>query len=145
MKLTPITLSVSNLEMLQGWQKKLTEYIDTHGKARISKIVTKMYSEDEQFRLLIDEAIESQGRFTQDQLNDWVKSNVIKAAQLDLALKTLPSTIDGLLLGIECMKQTVDQEKLSDQDREIFNSENFWSKISIEEVQNYCSIILDLS
>ena len=145
MNLKPLPLTVANLEVLQAWQKKLTEYIDEHGKKQIGKVISKMYAEDEAFKNLVDEAIASQGKFTQDQLNAWVQSNLVAASQLNMLMKTMPNTIQALVLGIQCMKETVDKTVLSPEELESFNGEEYWKHITLDAVQEYCATIIDLT
>lgn len=144
MKLVPLSLTVANLNTLQTWQKKLTEYIDSHGKVKLGQMITELYSSDTTFQKLVDDAIASQGQFTQDQLNSWVQSNMLQAAKLERMLKTLPATTTGLLLGIDCMKATADQARLSEDEINMFNSQEYWDSITIDQVQEYCSTIIDL-
>lgn len=145
MKFKPLSLTVANMQVLQAWQKKLTEYIDEHGKKKIGEVISKMYSDDDGFKNLVDDAIASQGTFTQDQLDAWVKSNLVAASKLNILMKTMPNTIQSLLLGIECMKATADQTVMTDEERATFASEEYWNHVSIEEVQDYCATIIDLT
>lgn len=144
MRIAPIPLTVANLATLQEWQNKLTQHIDTHGKAKLGQMITEMYSSDSKFQSLVDEAIQSEGQFTQEQLNSWVQSNMLQAAKLDRMLKTLPATTSGLLLGIDCMKATVDKTQMTDEELTLFTSDEYWNTVTIDEVQQYCTMIIDL-
>lgn len=144
MKVTPMPLTVANLATLQEWQTKLTEYIDTHGKVKLGQMISEMYSNDSAFQKLVDDAVASEGKFTQEQLTNWVQSNMVQAAKLDRMLKTLPATTSGLLLGIDCMKATVDKTQMTQEELTLFTSDEYWNTVSIDEVQQYCSMIIDL-
>lgn len=145
MTLKPIPLTVGNAATLGEWQIRLTQYIEQNNKTLIANAITTLYSQDAGFAQLVDEALHSNGAFTQEHLTQWAKHNIVKAAQLQQMLKTLPQTLSALQLGIECMKATVDQTLLTDVEKEQFNTDAYWNGVQFETVQQYCNTILDMS
>jgi hypothetical protein len=144
MNFEPIPLSVANAKLLQEWQGKISAYIEEHGKDRIMSGVSKMYAEDAEFAALVDKAISNGGTFTELDLTEWAKSNMIKAAALHRQMQELPHTMSALMLGIECIKATADKSKLSEQDAAQFDDEGFWHHVTITDVQKYCNTLLEM-
>lgn len=144
MNFEPIPLSVANAKLLQEWQGKISAYIEEHGKDRIMSSVSKLYVEDTDFAALVDKAISNGGTFTELDLTEWAKTNIVKAAALHRQMQELPHTMSALMLGIDCIKATADKSKLSEQDAKDFETEGFWHHITITDVQNYCSTLLEM-
>lgn len=140
-----IPLTVANIEVLKMWQTKLSDHIDQYSKQNINKLITKMYASDDEFRTMVDEAVQSQGSFTQSQLDKWVQSNLIKAAELHSLMSQLPISITSLELGIRCMKETIDRDALTEEEQQQINDDSFWNHLSFETIQEYCSTIIDLT
>lgn len=145
MILKPVPLTVANIELIQSWQHRLTNYIDQYGREKIARVVATMYADDTAFRGLVDDAIASKGQFTQEQLDQWTQQNIVKATQLERLLKELPVTVESLLLGVQCMKETIDRTILSDEEQQLIESDAYWSNVTIEQVKEYCSQIIDMS
>lgn len=145
MTLKPLPLTVANAVILGEWQLRLTQFIEQNNKTIIANAITKLYSSDSEFAKLVDTALQSNGQFTQDHLTEWAKQNIIKAAQLQQMLKTLPHTLTALQLGIECMKATLDTTLFNDVEIEQVKSDTFWNAMQFETVQDYCNTILDMS
>jgi len=144
MNFEPIPLSVANAKLLQEWQGKISAYIEEHSKDRIMASVSKMYAEDAEFAALVDKAITNGGTFTELDLTEWAKSNMIKAAALHRQMQELPHTMSALMLGIDCIKATADKSKLSEQDAKDFETEGFWHHVTIADVQKYCNTLLEM-
>ena len=144
MNFEPIPLSVANAKLLQEWQGKISAYIEEHSKDRIMASVSKMYAEDAEFAALVDKAISNGGTFTELDLTEWAKSNMIKAAALHRQMQELPHTMSALMLGIDCIKATADKSKLSEQDAKDFETEGFWHHVTITDVQKYCNTLLEM-
>jgi hypothetical protein len=103
-----------------------------------------MYAEDAEFAALVDKAISNGGTFTELDLTEWAKSNMIKAAALHRQMQELPHTMSALMLGIDCIKATADKSKLSEQDAAQFDDEGFWHHVTITDVQKYCNTLLEM-
>ena len=144
MNFEPIPLSVANAKLLQEWQGKISAYIEEHSKDRIMSSVSKMYAEDAEFAALVDKAISNGGTFTELDLTEWAKTNMVKAAALHRQMQELPHTMSALMLGIDCIKATADKSKLSEQDSAQFDDEGFWHHVTIADVQKYCSTLLEM-
>lgn len=144
MNFTPMPLSVGNAKLLQEWQDKLSAYIEQSGKDRIMASVAALCAEDADFAELVNKAILNNGTFTELDLSEWAKSNIVKATALHQQMQKLPHTMSALLLGIECIKATADRNKLSKEDAANFDNEDFWHHVTIDDVQKYCTTLLDM-
>lgn len=144
MKLQPVKLSVGTLPLLTEWQNKLSEYIEQHGKDRIQNAVTALCSEDAQFAALVDKAMQSNGVFTESDLEAWAKQNVVKATSLYNQINKLPKTVSALLLGIECIKATADTSALNDEQKAAALDGTLFESYTIDDVQAYCDELLSM-
>lgn len=144
MKFVPMPLSVANAKLLQEWQDKLSAYIDDVGKDKIMSSISRLCSEDQQFAQLVDNAIKNNGTFTEHDLAEWAKTNIVKASTLHQQMQQLPNTLSALLLGIECIKATCDRTKFTDDEIAKFDDETFWHSVTIDDVQKYCTTLLDM-
>lgn len=144
MNFQPMPLTVGNAKLLQGWQDKLAAYIESTSKDRIMASISRLCAEDTEFAALVDKAITNGGTFTELDLADWAKTNVVKAAALHKQMQELPHTLSALMLGIDCIKATADRSKLADQDAAEFDSEGFWHHVTMADVQKYCTTLLDM-
>ena len=144
MNFQPMPLSVGNAKLLQEWQDKLSAYIESTSKERIMAGISRLCAEDADFAALVDKAITNGGTFTELDLAEWAKTNVVKAAALHKQIQELPHTLSALLLGIECIKATCDRTKLAEQDAAEFDSDGFWHHLTMSDVQKYCTTLLDM-
>lgn len=141
MNFQPIPLTVGNAKLLQEWQDKLSEYIESTSKDRIMASISRLCAEDAEFAALVDKAISAGGTFTELDLAEWAKTNVVKAAALHKQMQELPHTLSALLLGIDCIKATCDRTKIDAAD---FDSEGFWHHVTMDDVQKYCTNLMDM-
>jgi hypothetical protein len=144
MNFEPMPLSVGNAKILQEWQDKLSAYIESTSKDRIMASISRLCAEDADFAVLVDKAITNGGTFTELDLAEWAKTNVVKAAALHRQMQELPHTLSALLLGIDCIKATCNRTKLAEQDAAEFDSEGFWHHVTMGDVQKYCTTLLDM-
>ena len=144
MNFQPMPLTVGNAKLLQEWQDKLAAYIESTSKDRIMASISRLCAEDTEFAALVDKAITNGGTFTELDLAEWAKTNVVKAAALHKQMQELPHTLSALMLGIDCIKATADRSKLADQDAAEFDSEGFWHHVTMADVQKYCTTLLDM-
>ena len=141
MNFQPIPLTVGNAKLLQEWQDKLSAYIESTSKDRIMASISRLCAEDAEFAALVDKAILAGGTFTELDLAEWAKTNVVKAAALHKQMQELPHTLSALLLGIDCIKATCDRTKIDASD---FDSDGFWDHVTIDDVQKYCTNLMDM-
>jgi hypothetical protein len=144
MNFQPMPLTVGNAKLLQEWQDKLAAYIESTSKDRIMASISRLCAEDAEFAALVDKAITNGGTFTELDLAEWAKTNVVKAAALHKQMQELPHTLSALMLGIDCIKATFDRTKLADQDAKEFDSEGFWHHVTMADVQKYCTNLMDM-
>lgn len=144
MNFQPMPLTVGNAKLLQEWQDKLAAYIESTSKDRIMASISRLCAEDTEFAALVDKAITNGGTFTELDLAEWAKTNVVKAAALHKQMQELPHTLSALMLGIDCIKATADRSKLADQDAAEFDTEGFWHHVTMDDVQKYCTNLMDM-
>lgn len=144
MNFQPMPLTVGNAKLLQEWQDKLTAFIASNARQRVLTAVTDMYSQDAKFAELVNLAIANGGDYESIDIQEWAKDNIDMAMKFRQNLNTLPYSIAGLTIGIECIKATADRSKLDAEDAAQFDNDDYWLHVAMEDVQKYCHDIMDL-
>lgn len=144
MNFQPMPLTVGNAKLLQEWQDKLSAFIASKARDRVLESITEMYAEDKRFAELVDQAIANGGDYESIDIQDWAKDNIALAMKFRQNLNTLPHSIAGLNIGIECIKATADKTQLPAEDAANFDNADFWLHVSMSDVQKYCHVIMDM-
>ena len=144
MKFTPMPLSVANSKTFQEWQSKLEALIEASGKERIMASIATLCAEDAAFAALVDKAVTNGGSFTEADLAEWAKTNVVKATALHQQMSKLPNNLSALKIGIDCIKATADTSKYTEAELAQFNDASYWDNITMDDVQKYCTTLLDM-
>jgi len=78
-------------------------------------------------------------------LGSMIRDYPLMSKMLHFNMPPYPEDMDGLVLGIECIKACADIERMDDVDRATFTNDDEWMDVSASEVaawiQNFCDNI----
>jgi hypothetical protein len=76
----------------------------------------------------------------QDNLKTYIKDNLDVGKQLYFDTEKFPTTIEALKVGIGIVRDTIDRNKLTDEQNMLIESEldsEYWQNVSAQEVADY--------